>query len=89
MSEKQRQRVYKALVDGAYEGLTDRELYNFVLEKCPKTTSKRIVRASLLALSDPDIRDPNILHVIYALAIKHRLDGGPEQALDDDTGVDA
>ena len=39
MSEKKRQKVYKALVDGAYEGLTDRALYDFVMERCPKTTS--------------------------------------------------
>lgn len=32
------------------------------------------MKASLLALSDPDLKDSNILHTIYALAIKHRLD---------------
>ncbi|EJZ19290.1 hypothetical protein, partial [Rhizobium sp. Pop5] len=41
-----------------------------------KATSKKIVRASLLALTDPHLRDRNILDVIYALAIKHRLDEG-------------
>ena len=39
MSEKKRQKVYKGLVEGAYEGLTDRALHDFVMERCPKTTS--------------------------------------------------
>ena len=69
---KKRQ-VYQALIDGAAQGLSDRNLYDFVLEICPDTKNKTIVRASLLALSDPDIKDANILGTIYALAIKHRL----------------
>ncbi len=73
MSEKRR-RVYEALLDGASEGLSGKALYEFVLERCPKATSKKIVRASLLALTDPDVRDQNILHTIYALAIAHRMD---------------
>jgi hypothetical protein len=39
-----------------------------------KATSKKIVKASLLALSDPDLEGSDIPHTIYALAIKHRLD---------------
>lgn len=73
MGEK-RKKVYEALVDGATEGHRDRQLYDFVQQRCPKTSSKKIVRASLLALSDPDLKDHNILSTIYALAIKHRLD---------------
>ena len=73
MGEK-RKRVYEALLDGATEGLSGKGLYDFVLKRCPKATSKKIVRASLLALTDPHVRDPNILNTIYALAIKHRMD---------------
>ncbi|OWV93091.1 hypothetical protein ATY81_25635 [Rhizobium sp. R72] len=73
MSEK-RKRVYEALLDGATEGLSGNGLFDFVLERCPKATSKKIVRASLLALTDPDVTDRNILHTIYALAITHRMD---------------
>jgi hypothetical protein len=73
---KEKKRVYEALVDGAMEGLTDDALYEFVRRRCPKDTSKKIVRASLLALADPHLMDRNILDVIYALAIKHRLDEG-------------
>ncbi|UVD59429.1 hypothetical protein NE852_23890 (plasmid) [Rhizobium sp. Pop5] len=73
---KEKKRVYEALVDGAMEGLTGQALYDFVKTRCPKATSKKIVRASLLALTDPHLRDRNILDVIYALAIKHRLDEG-------------
>jgi hypothetical protein len=71
---KEKKRVYEALVDGAMEGLVGDALYNFVRERCPKASSKKIVRASLLALTDPHLKDRNILDVIYALAIKHRLD---------------
>lgn len=73
---KEKKRVYEALVDGAMEGLTDEALYAFVRQRCPKATSKKIVQASLLALADPHLMDRNILDVIYALAIKHRLEEG-------------
>jgi len=71
---KEKKRVYEALVDGAMEGLVGDALYDFVRKRCTKASSKKIVRASLLALSDPHLKDRNILDVIYALAIKHRLD---------------
>jgi hypothetical protein len=83
MSDKKRKKVYDALIEGATRGLSDTSLYDFVIKKCPKTTSRRIVRASLLALSDPDVKNAQVLQVVYALAIKHRLDGGPEAAPDD------
>lgn len=73
LNEK-RKKVYEALLDGATEGLSGNALFDFVLERCPKATSKKIVRASLLALTDPDVTDRNILHTIYALAISHRMD---------------
>jgi hypothetical protein len=71
MGEKKK--IYHALVEGATAGLSDKALFEFLQDKCPKTSSKAIVRASLLALSDPDLRDGNILNTIYSLAIKHRL----------------
>jgi hypothetical protein len=82
---KKLDRVYHALVDGASEGLTDGDLYKYVLDQCPKTSSKRIVKASLLALSDPHLKDRNVLSTIYALAIKYRLVSlGVEDDLDDE-----
>ncbi|CDN54577.1 Hypothetical protein RG1141_CH22380 [Neorhizobium galegae bv. officinalis bv. officinalis str. HAMBI 1141] len=72
MGEKRK--VYEALVDGAMDGLTDDALFKFVTRRCPKTSSKKIVRAALLGLTDPHLRDKNILDTIYALAIKHRMD---------------
>ena len=66
--------IYEALVEGARQGLDDEALYNFVLKQHPKASSEKIVHASLLALSDPLLADGTILHVIYALAIRHRLD---------------
>lgn len=86
MSDKKK-RVYNALVEGATEGLSDKALFDFVQKKVPKVSSKKIVRASLLALSDADIKDANILHTIYALAIKQRLDPGHDHDDDDDLPV--
>ena len=59
MGEKRRN-VYEAVVEGAMQGHSDRNLYDFVLERCPKISSKKLVRASLLALTDADLRDANI-----------------------------
>ena len=84
MPKKKIRKVYYALVEGAYQGLSDVELHDYVFEQCPKATSKRLVRAALLALSDPHVQDRNVLNVIYALAIKHRLEGGPDSDDDDD-----
>lgn len=75
-------KIYHALVEGAQSGLTDTGLYAHVVNGCHKATSKKIVKASLLALTDPDLKDAPTLHAIYALAIKHRLD--PVSADDQD-----
>ncbi len=83
MAQKKIRKVYDALIEGAYNGLADKQLHDYVFEQCPKANSRRIVRASLLALSDPHVEDRNVLNVIYALAIKHRLDGGPDSDEDD------
>lgn len=84
MPKKKIRKIYDALVEGAYQGLSDVELHDHVFEHCPKASSKQLVRAALLALSDPEIQDRNVLNVIYALAIKHRLDGGPGNDEDGD-----
>lgn len=84
MGEK-RKRVYQALVDGATEGLSGDQLFSYIRERCPKVTSKKLVRSALLALTDDDIRDRNILDIIYALAIRHRLDTvDPDAAYDEE-----
>jgi hypothetical protein len=71
MGEK-RKRVYEALLDGASEGRSDKALYDFVMERCPKATSKKIVRASLLALTDPHVTDrmSSILFTLWRLRIE-------------------
>ncbi len=76
-----KKKIYDYLIEGATSGLTDDALYDFITKKVPKANSKRIVRAGFMALSDPALTDRNILNVIYALAIKHRLANG---TLDDD-----
>ncbi|WP_026621084.1 hypothetical protein M728_004483 (plasmid) [Ensifer sp. WSM1721] len=87
MGEKRR-KVYEALVEGATQGHSDTSLYEFVRRRCPKTSSKKLVRASLLALTDPDLKDRNVLSTIYALAIKHRLDEVRVDEIDDEDDDD-
>ncbi|MCQ4628770.1 MULTISPECIES: hypothetical protein [Shinella] len=76
-------RIYEALIEGAETGLSGDELFKHVASHCPNASSKKIVKASLLALSDPDLKDANILQVVYALAIKHRLDPVSKGDLED------
>ncbi|WP_331376028.1 hypothetical protein [Sinorhizobium chiapasense] len=52
-------------------------------EAIPENSSKTLVRASLLALTDLDLNNANALCTIYALAIKHRLDGTQTDEIDD------
>lgn len=77
-------KTYKALLDGAELGLSGETLFRFVTDKYPKATSKRIVKASLLALSDPDVTNEATLRSIYALAIRHRLDPATAEDGEDD-----
>lgn len=70
---KKLNRVYEVLLYGAASGMTDEKLYQHVMSECPKTSSKRIVRASLLALTDPAVKKREVLEAVYALAIKYRL----------------
>ena len=89
MSDKHK-KIYHALVDGATEGLSGQKLYDYVVGEVPKTSSKKIVRAALLALTDPDVTERHVLDVIYALAIKHRLDSlGIETDDEDETPAKA
>ena len=82
-------KIYNALVEGATEGKSGTDLYDFVKSECRKATSKRIVKASLRALTDPDLKDAIVLRVIYSLAIQHRLDGveGADYEPDDETEI--
>lgn len=73
MANKKLRRVYKALVDGAYEGNTDEALHRFVLMRVPTAKRKAIVRASVLAMGDSAVNDPLILQTIFSLAIKQRF----------------
>lgn len=82
---KKLNRIYEALVEGAAEGLADKNLYSFVASKCAYVSSKRIVKAALLALTDPDVRDRDMLERIYALAIDYRMSSlGVEDSDHDD-----
>ncbi|WP_085044017.1 hypothetical protein [Ensifer aridi] len=78
-----RKKVYEALIEGVARCRSDDELYAFVRTRCPETSSRTLVRASLLALTDPDLSDGKALCTIYALALKHRLDGVRSDEIDD------
>lgn len=85
---KKLNRVYNALIEGASDGLVGSALHDFVIEKCSKTSSKRIVRASLMALTDPDVRERYVLEAVYDLAIKYRLSSlGVDEDTHEDDGV--
>lgn len=73
-NELAKRKIYEVLVDGASTGLGDAALYAYVQERCPQLNNKKLVRAALLALTDPHLADRNILQTIYALAIKKRLE---------------
>lgn len=77
-------KIYQALVDGATDGKSGTALYDHVRSECPKSTSRRIVKASLKALTDPNLKDANVLRVIYALAIVHRLDPVEDRDYEED-----
>lgn len=69
-----KKKIYEALVDGASAGLVDTALFAYVEQRCPQVNSRKLVRASLLALTDPHLADRNILQTIYTLAIRKRLE---------------
>jgi hypothetical protein len=79
---KKLERVYQALLTGASDGLKDDKPFEYVRHQCPFASSKRIVKASLPALTDPDVKDRNVLNAVYALAIKYRLQ---DLGVEDDT----
>lgn len=68
-----KKKIYQTLLDGATNGLTDLKLSKYVLQECPKASSKKIVNAGLLAFDDANLKDRNILNVICAVAIQHRM----------------
>lgn len=87
MGDKKK-KIINTVIDGATDGLPVDALFAYIKEKHPKASSKKIVRASFLALSDPDLRDRNILNTIYGMAIKHRLDNAHEPDHDNDEDDD-
>jgi hypothetical protein len=70
---KKRTRIYEAILTGATDGLSGTALYDFTVERCPKAASGKIVRAAMLALSDPKLTDSNILQTISSFAVEQRI----------------
>lgn len=62
--------IYKALIDGAYEGLSGDQLVAVITERCPKATALSVAQATLLALNDIDVNDPEVLGTLCGLAMK-------------------
>lgn len=65
--------VYEVLVEGLTGGLKDHELYDFVSRRCQGSSSKRVCRASVLAMSDPRVTDRAALERVYSIAVDHRF----------------
>ncbi|WP_119940838.1 hypothetical protein [Neorhizobium sp. NCHU2750] len=65
--------VYKVLVRGVGQGLSGHDLYDFVSQNSADFSDKRVCRAALLAISDPLIKDRDILERIYTIATNHRV----------------
>ncbi|MBM3094872.1 hypothetical protein GFB56_29455 [Ensifer sp. T173] len=59
--------AYYQEIDSGSSGFGVREV------ACPKVASGKIARVSMLALSDPNVADSNILQTISALAIEQRM----------------
>jgi len=72
MGKKQ---IRSALVEGATQGLASDKLYAFVRKEVPDASNRKIVHTAFLTLTEPDLKDRNILNVIYGLAIDYRLGG--------------
>ncbi|WP_448955055.1 hypothetical protein [Labrys neptuniae] len=68
-----KKKIYEALVAGAEGGLHSAPLYAYVANKVPKSNNKRIIRAAIQALRDPQMTDPTSLKAICSLAVERRL----------------
>jgi hypothetical protein len=65
--------IYKALIDGAYDGLSGDQLVADIKSHCPEATALAVAHATLLALSDADVSDPEVLGTLCGLAMKQSL----------------
>ncbi|MBR0556309.1 hypothetical protein J5J10_11535 [Ciceribacter sp. L1K23] len=69
----ERKNIYAAMVDGATEGRSDRDLFSYIIERCPNASARKILRAAVLGLEDPKLIDRNVLNTILAFAVKTKL----------------
>lgn len=72
MFDKRHEQVYRALVDAAYDGLDGDALIASVMKRCPTASDKQLSSASMLALGDAEMTDPDVLRAIFGLAIARR-----------------
>ncbi|MGJ4859708.1 hypothetical protein ACN6KF_005743 [Labrys sp. La1] len=68
-----KKRIYEALITGAAKGLHSAPLYAYVANKVPRSDNKRVIRAALQSLRDPELTDPASLRAICSLAVERRL----------------
>jgi hypothetical protein len=70
---KKREKLYAVALDGIQKGLKKQALNEHIFNQCSDASSKRIVKASLLAFADANVLDKKILQQMSDLAIQHRL----------------
>jgi hypothetical protein len=70
---RKQEKIYKALVDGAYEGFVDDSLYRHVLNRVPDAKRKTVVKAAMAAMRDIAIEDPDVLETMLRFAIRLRI----------------
>jgi hypothetical protein len=73
LAGKKQTKIYRALLEGAYEGYVDEALYRHVLDRVPDAKRKTLVKAAMAAMRDTAIEDTAVLETVLGLAIKLRI----------------
>jgi hypothetical protein len=64
--------ICRALINGAYEGLSGDHLLGAICAQCPQATASKVAQATLAALNDVSISDPDVLGTLCNLAMTIR-----------------
>lgn len=70
---QKRENLYSIIKLGLQNGLNDEDLYQEMKRGTEKLTDRRIVRASLLGFSDPDLNTLQTIERLTSLIVQYRL----------------
>lgn len=70
---QKRENLYSVIKLGLQNELNDEDLYQEMKRSTEKLTDRRIVRASVLGFSDPDLNTPQTIERLTSLIVKYRL----------------